>query len=95
VFVYDDHGEAIEKSKLNISYIRLDSSMNYVSHDIDDYTSNINEKKFEAQLKMLLEMQKTSTLPFFVLFLEHIEDPIKRLIYLFTYMPSLKVRSGK
>lgn len=95
VFVYDIHGEAIAKSTLNISHIRLDSSMNYVSHDIDDYTSNINEKKFKAQLKMLLEMQKISTLPFFVLFLEHIEDPIMRLIYLFTYMPSLKVLSGK
>jgi hypothetical protein len=95
LFVYDGHGEAIAKSKLNISHIRLDSSMNYVSHYIDDYTSHINEKKFEAQLKMLLTMQKTSTLPFFVLFLEHIEDPIMRIIYLFTYMPSLKVCSGK
>lgn len=95
VFVFDDDRA---NDELKISNIRLDSSMNYVSHYIDDHTTKdryINEKKFEAQLRMLLEIQKTSTLPFFVLFLEHIEDPIMRLIYLFTYMPDLKVCSGK
>jgi len=93
VFVYDICGKAVDE--LKISHIKLDSSMNYVSHCIGDDTSHINKEKFEAQLKMLLAMQKTSTLPFFVLFLEYVEDPIMRLIYLFTYMPSLKVCSGK
>lgn len=89
---YDGNG-----NEYSMSYIGLDNKLNYVGHYFDEYMFK-NEKhmqKFTKQLMDLVEKHKTSKLPFFVYFLESIPNPILRLIYLFTYMPSVFVKSGK
>ena len=81
----------------NMPYIALDFEMNYVGHyfPVRMFKSDKHAQKTNAQLSDLIENHKTSNLPFFVYFLESIPDPILRLIYLFTYMPSVRVKSGK
>jgi hypothetical protein len=81
----------------NMPYIALDDNMNYVSHHFPAqmFNSDKHAQKTNAQLTDLIETHKASHLPFFVYFLESISDPIMRLIYMFTYMPSIRVLSGK
>ena len=80
-----------------MSYIALNDDMNYIGHYFDRYMfKSVKHKQlFTKQLTDLIDKNKTSKLPFFVNFLESIPDPILRLIYLFTYMPSVRVVSGK
>ena len=80
---------------IGMSYIALDNNMEYIGHKFVCWDAKKN-KAYNAQIKALVEKRETSSsLPFFILFLEHVRDPIKRLIYMLTYMPSLHVRSGK
>ena len=80
-----------------MSYIALNNDMNYMGHYFKDFMfeNYKHEQKFTKQLSDLIDKNKTSPLPFFVHFLDYIPDPIMRLIYLFTYMPSVRVVSGK
>jgi hypothetical protein len=84
----------------NMSYIALDNDMNYMGHYFKGclFENNKHKKMLTMRTKQLTDLinkNKTSKLPFFVNFLESIADPIMRLIYLFTYMPSVRVVSGK
>ncbi len=87
----------------SMPYIALDEDMNYTGHN---FTTGRNFNRWcdkqckianymDTQLANLVEEHKSSSLPFFVYFLEFIDDPIMRLIYMFTYMPAICVKSGK
>lgn len=84
-------------SKYDMSYIALDKEMNYKGHYFTPWThkSDKHAHHVTKQFAELFESHKSSKLPFIVYFLEFIPDPIMRLIYLFTYMPSIYVKSGK
>jgi hypothetical protein len=102
IFIYGDgcvrlieHGKG--PCEYSMSYIALDDDMNYVGHYFEKQGGKQRKiaQHMGMQLVYLLEEHKTSTLPFFVYFLESIADPIMRLIYMFTYMPSICLKSGK